>query len=675
LWAFDVTRILQRGRLIFMVAALGVCFLVVTCRLVELQVLRSDDFRDQARRQQRWSAMTQPMRGDIRDIRGNLLATSVPVKTVCVDPALITNYQAEVARVLAPALQVGETSLLASFRDLTRWVTNEHQVRLVTNRCVVLQRNVPGDTWTNLQDSLLWNYKFHCTNVLARKQVALEDRAASRSWKSWLPGRSRARQARLSDTDKLPLRNAWFNSVFAVDDELRQYPNDKLAAHVLGFTGKAEQEISGRIISQSVGAEGIEASFNDKLTGVCGWSLGYADGRKHEMVGLREQSLQPRPGLNVVLTLDLRIQQILEEELAAAVAKHAPQGACAIAVRPATGEILGLASWPSFDPNDIRSSRPEWRRNRVIVDCAEPGSTFKIVTVAAALNDRLVALEDRFDCEHGRYSYAGKILRDHEAYGVLSVEEIVTKSSNIGTAKIAMRMGEQRLYQYIRANGFGLRTGLPLGGESSGIVHPVDKWSKLSISRIPMGQGVAATPLQMVMAMATIANGGTLMRPMLVDHTEDDQRHVVTLYKPIPVHRVISERAVRDTIKALKSVVSKSGTANRAILEHYTVAGKTGTAEKPGAGGYLPGKYFSSFVGFFPADAAEMVIGVFLDEPNVKTGYYGGQVAAPAFKNMAERIAHYANIRPDILPLPTGVPGEAATLSDSKPGRAPGGRL
>lgn len=670
-----MSRSNQRVRLIVVAAGLGLCFLGLVGRLVELQVLRAAEFRDQARRQQRWSALAQPLRGDIRDIRGNLLATSVPVKTVQVDPLLITNYQAEVARVLAPALELSEQTLLDSFRRLTRWVTNESPPRLVTNRCIVLQRNVPVETWTNLQDRLVWHYKHYCTNALARKQAALEARASVRSWKSWLPGRSRARQARLTDVDKLPLRNAWLNAITAEDDQMRVYPNGRLAAHVLGFTGRAEQEFSGRILSQTVGAEGIEASFNDKLTGVCGWSLGYADGRKRELVVLREQSLQPRPGLNVVLTLDLRIQQIIEEELAAAVGKHAPQGACALAVRPSTGEILGLASWPNFDPNRILESRPEWRRNRVIVDCAEPGSTFKIVTVAAALNDRIVSLQDRFNCEHGRFKFAGKTLRDHEAYDDLTVEEIITKSSNIGTAKIAIRMGEDRLYQYIRANGFGLRTGLPLGGESPGIVHPVDKWSKLSISRIPMGQGVAATPLQMVMCMATIANGGVLMRPMLVDHIEDDQGHVVTAYKPIAVHRVLGEQAVRDTVKALKTVVSKSGTANRAILEHYTVAGKTGTAEKPGPGGYLENKYYSSFIGFFPADAPEIVIGVFLDEPNVKTGYYGGQVAAPAFKNMAERIAHYANIRPDILPLPAGVPAEGTTLSDSARAPAPTRRL
>jgi cell division protein FtsI/penicillin-binding protein 2 len=344
------------------------------------------------------------------------------------------------------------------------------------------------------------------------------------------------------------------------------------------------------------------------------------------------------------------------------VAKHRPAGVSVLAVRPATGELLALANWPTFDPNNVRGSNPNQRRNRAILDAAEPGSTFKIVTVSAALNDQIVTLAEQFDCEHGQFHFAGRILKDHQSYGLLSVEEIITFSSNIGTAKIAIKLGEQRFYQYIRACGFGARTGIPLGGESPGILHSLDKWSKLSISRLPIGQGVAATPLQMTLAMCAIANGGVLMRPMLVDHTEDEQGQVVTRYQPMAVHRVIGAQAARDTVRALKTVATKGGTAAKAALEHYTVAGKTGTGQKPIPGGYSHEKYFASFVGFFPADAPEICIAVFVDEPDVKTGYYGGQVAAPAFKRMAERIAHYLNIRPDILPLPTGTNVDATVL-------------
>jgi cell division protein FtsI/penicillin-binding protein 2 len=288
---------------------------------------------------------------------------------------------------------------------------------------------------------------------------------------------------------------------------------------------------------------------------------------------------------------------------------------------------------------------------------AEPGSTFKIVVVSGALNDGVVRLSDTFDCEHGHFHFAGRMLHDHESYGVLSVENIITKSSNIGAAKIGIKLGENRLYDYIRSYGFGTPTGLPLHGEVGGIVHPVKEWSKVSIAQIPMGQGIAVTSLQMMMAMCAIANKGVLMRPMIVDRLEDRDHGVVAKYTPQRVRQILSEAAAEQMVTALKTVVSTEGTAAKAALEHYTVAGKTGTAQKSGGpSGYLPGKYFASFVGFFPADKPEVCISVVMDEP--KQGYYGGQIAAPVFKQIAEKVANYLNIRPEDgegLPVPGNV--------------------
>jgi cell division protein FtsI/penicillin-binding protein 2 len=239
----------------------------------------------------------------------------------------------------------------------------------------------------------------------------------------------------------------------------------------------------------------------------------------------------------------------------------------------------------------------------------------------------------------------GKILRDHEHYGVLSVEEIVAKSSNIGAAKIGIKMGEDRLYKYIRAFGFGTPTGLGLGGEMHGDVRDVKNWDKLAISRIPMGQGIAVTQLQMMMAMCAIANGGRLMRPMLVDRLQDQNGQIFAQYHPQLTRQVISEAAARQLVQALKKVTSTNGTAIKARLEHFTVAGKTGTAQKAGGGRYLDGKYYSSFIGFFPADAPEVCISVVLDEP--KNGHYGGLTAAPFFKQIAEQTANYLKLKPE----------------------------
>ena len=288
----------------------------------------------------------------------------------------------------------------------------------------------------------------------------------------------------------------------------------------------------------------------------------------------------------------------------------------------------------------------------MIADVVEPGSTFKIVVVSGALNDGIVRPSDTFDCEHGHFLFAGRHLHDHGSHGVLSVENIITHSSNIGAAKIGIKMGQGRLYDYIRDYGFGTRTGLPLPGEVSGIVHPVNKWSKVSIAQIPMGQGIAVTGLQMTMAMCAIANKGLLMRPMIVDRLENSDHKVVRKYMPQRLRQVITEPTAEQMVKALKTVVSPEGTAAKATLAHYTVAGKTGTAQKSGGPtGYLKDKVFASFIGFFPADNPEVCIAVMMDEP--KHEHFGGQIAAPVFKQIAESVANYLNIRPEDGEVPT----------------------
>jgi cell division protein FtsI/penicillin-binding protein 2 len=313
-------------------------------------------------------------------------------------------------------------------------------------------------------------------------------------------------------------------------------------------------------------------------------------------------------------------------------------------VRPGTGEILAMASLPNYDPNTPATVTPE-TRDRVITDVVEPGSTFKIVVVSGALNEGAVKLNDTFDCEHGHFAFAGKILHDHEPFGLLTTQGIVTKSSNIGAAKIGIRLGEQNLYHYAWNFGFGQRTGVLLPGEVSGILHPVTNWSKVSVAQIPMGQGVAVTRLQMLMAMAALANDGWLMRPMLVSRLEDRNGKVVQKYEPQRVRQVVNEATDKLMVDVLKTVVSPEGTAPGAAMKDYVVAGKTGTAQKAENGVYVPGKYVASFIGFFPADNPQVCISIVMDEP--KEGYYGGQVCGPVFKEIAGRCASYLNIPPD----------------------------
>jgi cell division protein FtsI/penicillin-binding protein 2 len=601
---------IQYRRLVWLGLLLCLAFAGLGYRLIDLQVLRHEELSAKAQRNTEREFLLEPRRGDILDAKGNLLATSVFVKRVCADPALIGTNQAEVARVLAPFLQTNESRLVQLLTPSLRRATNG---ATFTNRFVCLKKKVPVETWLKIRTAL--------TNL----SFAIEETSLSKAQRSFYQ----------------TLRQ---NAVFARDEQLRVYPNQTLASHVLGHAAVLEKEVDNNPVTEIVGQDGIERSFNSKLAGVRGWRVTETDRKLREVITLRGQDVEAQDGLNVVLTIDSVIQHIVETALAEAMEKHTPISISGVVVRPRTGEILAMATLPNYDPNDLNRCPIEALRNRVISDVAEPGSTFKIVVVSGALNDGLVSLSDTFDCEHGLWYYGGRRLRDHESYGVLPVERIITKSSNIGAAKIGLKLGENRLYEYIRNFGFGQNTGLPLQAEVPGIVHAVKNWSKVSIAQIPMGQGIAVTRLQMTMAMCALANKGCLMRPMLVDRLEDRDHAVVAKYSPQRVRRVISESATRLMVQALKTVVLPDGTAPEAALEHYSVAGKTGTAQKVENGVYVS-KYFSSFIGFFPADNPELCISVTMDDP--KQGHYGGKIAAPVFKQIAEAAANYLNIRPE----------------------------
>ena len=623
---------LQYKRLTLLALLLGMGFAALGYRLIDLQVLRHDELSVLAQRRSQREFLLEPRRGDILDAKGNPLATSVFVKTVCADPALIGNHHAEVAHALAPLLQVGENELC---ERLAPHLRQNAQDETVTNRYVVLKRKVPVETWQKVQAAMT-----NLTFGLGEKKLSKPERAFYRDLRQ--------------------------KAVFAepLDDQLRVYPNRRLAAHVLGFVGMEEGEANGRPVIETSGKDGIEWSFNSKLAGVRGWRVTETDHQRRELVALREQDVEARDGLNVVLTIDSVIQHIVESALAEAMDKHSPISISGIAVRPRTGEILAMATLPNFDPNNPGDFSNDAHRNRAIADVAEPGSTFKIVVVSGALNDGTVRLSDTFDCEHGYFHFAGRVLHDHESCGVLSVKQIITRSSNIGAAKIGIKMGPPRLYDYIRSFGFGARTGIPLQGEVVGLVRPLKNWFKVSIAQIPMGQGIAVTRLQMTMAMCAIANKGVLMRPMLVDRLEDREHNVVAKYPPQRLRQVISESTAKSMVEALKTVASSEGTAPKAALDHYTVAGKTGTAQKFEHGELARGKYFASFIGFFPADNPEICISVTMDEP--KQGYYGGQIAAPIFKQIAERVANYLNIRPEDAEEPSASDTLAALL-DNRP--------
>ena len=602
-------------------------------RLVDLQVVRHDDLSREAAGRRERTIIHPSRRGDILDARGNVLATSLFVKTVCADPSLIGTHHAAVARAIAPLLRINEAELaqklqMRSYKDKA----GKEQV----DKYVPLKRKVTLDDWEKIQTAM--------------KNIPLG-----------------VDENRMSGRERTFYRNLRQRAIFTepVDDQLRVYPGGTLAAHVLGFTAAREKVVEGYTVTDLAGRDGIEAVFNSALSGAVGWRQTENDRRSRELVLFREEEVAPRPGLNVALTLDASVQDIVETELAKGMEKNAPASICGIVLRPKTGAILAMATVPNFDPNQIGINTPIANlRNRLITDSFEPGSTFKTVVVSAALNEQVVSLDDVFYCENGRFSFAGYTLHDAgHRFGNLSVEDIVAKSSNIGAAKIGMKLGETRLYKYIRDFGFGDLTAITLPGEVRGTVHPVKNWYKVSIAQIPMGQGLTVTPLQMAMAVSAIANHGRLMRPTLVDHLEDEHKQEVLRYPPEAVRQVISEQTARLMVQAMKKVVLPGGTAPRAALEHYIVAGKTGTGQKPPYGSH---KYFASFIGFLPADDPEICIAVFLDEPDPNR-YYGGETAGPVFKAIAERAAAYLGIRPDIQPPsePRQSPNRAEVIAET----------
>jgi cell division protein FtsI (penicillin-binding protein 3) len=325
-----------------------------------------------------------------------------------------------------------------------------------------------------------------------------------------------------------------------------------------------------------------------------------------------------------------------------------------------------MATLPNFDPNNPGAAPPDALRDRVISDVMEPGSTFKTIVISAALNEHVVSLNDTVFCENGVFHYGGITLHDaeHDHFGNLTVEQVLEKSSNIGASKIGIKLQAPRLYDYMIRYGLGAKTGIPLPYESSAanFVRPPDEWGKYSIAQIPMGQGVAVTRLQMAMAIGAIANGGVLMRPMLVKRLQDREGNVVQQYEPQTVRRVISEETAKEMVEALKTVASDDGTAPQARMANYVVAGKTGTAQKVVNGTYSNNKFVISFIGFFPADDPQLCISIVMDAPKEGGRAFGGALCGPVFRQIAERCASYLNIPPDKnLPAPSSSQPLAAT--------------
>lgn len=426
----------------------------------------------------------------------------------------------------------------------------------------------------------------------------------------------------------------------------RYYPADSLAASLLGFTGVEGQ-----------GLEGLEYYYDDTLSGgtVRIWqekdgkgnpiflskkSGAHADlsgkqgsrGLYHSLTHVNSR------GSSIKLTICRPLQYVVERQLKKAMKKTGARAGCVLAMEPHTGRILAMASWPTFDPNNFRDYSQKEFRNRCVLNSYEPGSTFKVFTAAAALQHRAVSPRERFYCENGAYLLGGETITDTKAHGFLDVSEIITYSSNIGASKIGERLGKQRLYQSIKDFGFGQKTGVDFPGEAPGLVRHYKKWSQVAVGTISFGQGIAVTPLQTAAALSAVANGGVLMKPYLAEYAVLPDGSEKRINRPRKVRQVVSPEVAMLITEYMKMVVSPKGTGSLASVPGYSVAGKTGTAQKPkeNARGYAEGKYLSSFMGFLPASDPRLALVVMVDEPSSGKPY-GGVVAAPVFQAIAKK--------------------------------------
>lgn len=570
-------------RFILLVTAIGLCFALLLGRLAYLHVIKVPNFERDIERSREQFVVLHARRGVIVDSRGIPLATTRTAYEVGVDPQVIKPQDIEKSAELAVLLEIPEQTVREAFRRRLRPVRMEDGE--------VQQRPI---RWQRLAESVD-EETYHAVQALG------------------------------------------IRAVYGTRKFERVYGSDSLGAHILGFVNKTGAAVSG-----------VELAFDSYLTGQDGLRQGERDGRRRELAQFRTREIEPRSGWNVQLSLDAAIQHMVEEELEAIHEQFAPEGATIIVSEVKTGRILALGNWPTFNPNHFWDFPIEVLRNRAITDVYEPGSVFKIVPTAWGLNEGAVSASTTFDCAQSTAEYNGRVVRlpkDDHPMGVLTVAEILEKSSNRGVAHIGMALGANRMYDGARRFGFGERTGFVLDVESAGILNPVADWDGLTISRLPMGHAISATPLQVHYAMSVVANGGVLMKPSIIERVFDERGETMLSFKPESSRRVVSQQVAAQINEMLQGVVSDSGTARRAMISGYSVAGKTGTSQKIINGRYSNRHHVGSFSGYFPAKRPELVITVVVDNPNVRG--YGGVVAAPSFARIANLCIRYLGIPPD----------------------------
>ena len=591
-----MAKVRNKGRIVVLSMVVLSMFAIVGARLSRIQ-LNPEPWVLRAIQENRTRETTSVgVRGKIVDCNGEILAMDVPAYHVCLDPHDIDEYgdREAVVRYLSEEFQVPEQELRAMLAD-------------TDNRYETVAKYLP--------ESRLDHFKRRTYGVDYAPRMVAAGGAT----------------------------NVYLRGVTLQETSMRDYPKNSLMAHVVGFSNAVGD-----------GCAGIELAMNAYLKGKKGRRVSTVDGRSREIYGSRLEDTPPEDGATVYLTLDQQLQYVVEETVQRTCEEFQAEAVWAIVQRVDTGEILAMASYPTFDLNQYGQADKETMRNRTISFNYEPGSVMKAAPISSALDLGLVTSDQMVDCENGYWVYCRKALRDSHGLGVISVADVLKHSSNIGTAKICLEMGDQVLYDHLKAFHFGERLGVGLPMEEAGIFYDPSKWSKISITRIGMGQGIAVTSLQMLSMMSAIANDGFQVKPYVVDKVVAANGDVLVDNEPEVIGRPLSVRTAREMQRLLARVTDDEGTGTKARVEGYTVAGKTGTAQKANPqGGYYEKNFVSSFAGFLPAEDPQISIIVVADDPGImnergrKTKYYGGTVCGPAFSEIAEFAVRYLRIAPD----------------------------
>lgn len=531
----------------------------------------------------------------------------------------------------AYTLQVKKSERLKEFADQNYLKS----IEIPPSRGRILDRNGKELAATAHVESVFGNPRVlaHVPDAAAKLAKALQvdvremrRRLESKRYFAWLKRKVTPQEAAAVRALQMPGIN--FRS-----EPRRFYPLRSLGATVIGHAG-----------SDGRGLEGIELGYESYLRGHETTFLGVKDALGRELLVDGSLDISESIGQDVVLTLDAYLTLVTETALAKALKEHNAKAAMAVMMDVPTGQILAMASLPTFDPNNPDGANERGARNRVITDAFEPGSTMKTFTFAAAFDAGRLKPDELIDCEMGRMKVGKYTIRDTHSLGTVPAAEVYQQSSNIGTVKIARRIGKDRLAEALRGFGFGTRSGVGLPGERGGLVRKVERWGDIGFANVAFGQGLTATPLQITAAFAAVAAGGVYRPPQLGMRVVDGEGHVEALHNPTPSRRVVSEQAARLLLEVMAGVPTPKGTAKLAAVQGYRVAGKTGTAQKVSGGRYDPDKWLASFVGIVPVNNPRLVISVFVDEP--RPIHLGGKVAAPVFHEIAEAALKYLNIPP-----------------------------